>query len=284
MGHLFKSSILLLAALPMSAAAQEAPYDYAVKFVCGTRALGERPPLASVRNAVKPGVYNTAINLYNPSREGLRIRILLAGTDSAPVPGGLFPLLPAPTLTLAPERALEIDCDDILRSAERVLRRVAFLKGFARIASDGQLEVVAVYTAGPASQLATMDVEHVQPIKRADAPGAQACRLPDLAISEITGPAHLNQLTRTKVRVSNIGNAVASNIEVTLEDVTNTTAERKATAGIPTVAPGTDAVVALDHQYLVPQASWPSMVAQVDPKGMIEECREDNNRKEVGSP
>jgi hypothetical protein len=82
--------------------------------------------------------------------------------------------------------------------------------------------------------------------------------------------------------VANIGGAPADSIEVVLEDVTNATPQRKATAFISTLAPASEASVALDHPYLIPPASWPSMVAQVDSKNTIEECREDNNRRTVG--
>lgn len=281
MGRLIRSSFLCLAVFPLTLAAQTGPHDYVVKFVCGTRALAAPATLPSIRNSVKPGVYNTAVNLYNSARDSVLFRVLLASTDSVPVPGRSFLLLPNHNLMLPPERALEVDCDDILRSAERVLRRVAFLKGFVRVLSERELDVVAVYSAGPPEALATMDVERVPPSRRSDTT-SPACRLADLTIKEITGPAHLNQMTRTKAVVANIGNAPADSIEVVLEDVTNATPQRKATAWISTLAPGAEAVVALDHPYLVPPASWPSMVAQVDPKNTIEECREDNNRREVG--
>jgi hypothetical protein len=263
MGRLIRSSLLCLVALPVTLAAQTGPYDYVVKFVCGNRTLLAPPSPASIRNSVRPGVYNTAINLYNSARDSTIFRVLLASTDSAPVPGRAFLLLPNHNLMLPPQHALEIDCDDIFRSSER------------------ELDIVAVYSAGPAEALATMDVEHIPPSRRPDTP-PPVCRLADLTIKAITGPAHLTSSTRTKVTVANIGGAPADSIEVALEDVTNTTPQRKATAWISTLAPAAEAGVALDHPYLVPPASWPSMVAQVDPKDVIKECREDNNRREVG--
>jgi hypothetical protein len=281
MNRLASCLILGLVTSPVVLSAQ---VEYPVKFVCGSRVLPAAPSVPSIRNAVKPGIYNTAINLLNPSRDSLRFRVTLAATDSAPVPGAVFPLLLTQNVML-PDRALELDCDDILRSAERLTRRIRFLKGFARIQSERELEVVAVYTGGPQAELATMDVERIAPLARTtDNPGpGPACRLSELTIVDNTGPAYLpNQMTRTKVRVGNLGNTTATNVEVELEDVTDTTANRFASAIIPVLnGGGTTAIVALDHNYLVPQASWGSMVAIVDPKGRISECDENNNKKQV---
>jgi hypothetical protein len=156
-GVLFRSAIGLSAPLALlfvlearPAAAQEFPYQYAVKCVCGKPAS----------RVVAPGVYFTAINVHNPGREGVHFQKKIAVALPSEKAGPVSRFFEA---RLGPDEALEIDCPDILKHAgtER------FLKGFVVIESQAELDVVAVYTAtGSTNQVETMALERVPPRKR----------------------------------------------------------------------------------------------------------------------
>jgi hypothetical protein len=62
---------------------------------------------------------------------------------------------------LGPDEAFEIDCPDIFRKTET---HEGFLKGFAIIRTDLELDIVAVYTAaGATGRVETMEIERVPP-------------------------------------------------------------------------------------------------------------------------
>jgi hypothetical protein len=122
--------------------------QYAVKFVCG-QSDGE---------VVAPGTYSTAINVHNPTYEGIRFRKKIAVALPGQQPGPVSDFFPA---KLGPDEAFEIDCPDIFKLAGS---DAAFLKGFVVIESDVELDVVAVYTAaGATGQVETMHIERVSP-------------------------------------------------------------------------------------------------------------------------
>ncbi len=147
----FLAPLALLFALEASpAAAQELPYQYAVKCICG------RP----ASRVVAPGVYFTAINVHNPGREGVHFRKKIAVALPSEKAGPVSRFFEA---RLGPDEALEIDCPDILKHAETE----RFLKGFVVIESQSELDVVAVYTAaGSTGQIQTMALERVPPRKQ----------------------------------------------------------------------------------------------------------------------
>lgn len=125
---------------PQGACATE--FQYAVKVVCG-----EAVSLDNVPTPVAPGQYCTAINIHNPGicRDAhFRWKVAVAN----PGRPGTVTAYSRP-LTLRPDEALEIDCPQVLRAVSQP--PPTFVKGFAVIASDEELDVVAVYTgrAGP---------------------------------------------------------------------------------------------------------------------------------------
>src|SRR5688500_16355636 len=141
-----------LAVGPASDAQTSAGFQYVVKFVCG------KAPEAS--RLVAPGEYFTAINVHNPNERGFAFRkkfaIALPGEKAGRV-SKFF------DTKLGPDEAFEIDCPHILRHLEAT----RFVKGFAVIESDQELDVVTVYTAaGRSGAVETMDVEHVKPRRR----------------------------------------------------------------------------------------------------------------------
>jgi len=120
--------------------------QYAVKFVCGK----------SDGKIVAPGIYFTAINVHNPSDKPVAFRKKFAIALPREKAGPVTRFFGA---KLGPDEAFEIDCPDIVKHAES---RGGFLKGFAVIESDVELDVVAVYTAAGASgQVETLHLERV---------------------------------------------------------------------------------------------------------------------------
>ena len=149
--------LLLLSILTVgsiASSAQGAPkLQYAVKFVCGK----------SAGNVVALGQYFTAINVHNPTDQTISFRKKFAIALPHQRPGPVSQSLDG---HLRPNQALEIDCPDIVEFSPM---RAEFLKGFAVIESDAELDVVAVYTAaGATGQVETLDIERVSPRRLAD--------------------------------------------------------------------------------------------------------------------
>ncbi len=105
-------------------------YQYAVKVVAG---------IATVDNfQVAPGRYYTAINVHNPATcKTVSFRWKFAAANPLGQPMGAISSFN--TVTLRPDQAVELD-----RS------KTSFLKGWVVIESPCELDVVAVYTGGPA--------------------------------------------------------------------------------------------------------------------------------------
>ena len=143
---------------------------YSVKFLCGQykRPLDQGlPPLLDpdqLEGPVKPGNYQTAINIHNPNGFPVRFgkkAVLLFPSDAATTP----PIIPIPE-TLDPNLGMEIDCPDIrlwLETSGITFPAPMFIKGwvvledprilFTRpdgtevIGKEAPLDVVAVYTS-----------------------------------------------------------------------------------------------------------------------------------------
>ena len=161
------TTLALGSALPQRASAQltgklgpALPTDvYAAKFLCGTHT----PPVPGVvEGPVKPGNYQTAINVHNPNRSTVSFRkkaILLFRADAPPVPEQPQPPGAFVQAGLKANWGLEIDCNDI----RNVLLDPAiappdpiFMKGWVVLEVVGgstsqggpkPLDVVAAYTA-----------------------------------------------------------------------------------------------------------------------------------------
>ena len=129
---------------------EKAPVEYAAKYVCGTRIT---TTTQNRFDAVSLGVYHSAINIHNPGPDSTTFFYKIATTQARPLGGAI---VRGGTIRLLPDQALEIDCAEILR-----LARSEFSKGFLVIQSARELDVVAVYTAGPRAEVQTMDVERV---------------------------------------------------------------------------------------------------------------------------
>jgi hypothetical protein len=140
-----------------------APFQYAVKFVCGKPDGGE----------LAPGLYFTAINVHNPNEHAVLFRKKVAVAGRRERPGPVSKFFEA---KLGPDEALEIDCPDI-RSHAQV--HDPFLKGFVVIESEVELDIVAVYTAaGEEGRVETLEIERVPP-RRTQAGLPDLIPLPD---------------------------------------------------------------------------------------------------------
>ncbi len=133
------------------AASRQPVNEYAVKFVCGRMEASEKP-----NGAVVPGAYATAVNVHNP---GPKIKIDRKVAVAPPlIPGEITTYQSA---TLEYDQAVEFGCSEILAQLKEPPN--GFLTGFLVVHSPIQLDVVAVYTAGPldGTQVATLHTERV---------------------------------------------------------------------------------------------------------------------------
>jgi hypothetical protein len=138
--------------------------EYAVKFVCGgLRPVADLPP-----TSLLGGNYATAINVHNPGE-----RTVIAHKVAGPtVQGGFTPF--ASTRPLRQDDVVEFDCNGILAQAR--MPPGGFVTGFFVIRAPRELDVVAVYTAGPIrGEVASLHTERV-PARRVAVPFT----LPDL--------------------------------------------------------------------------------------------------------
>lgn len=257
---------LALAWAPVNANAQARDslgYEYAIKIVCGTP--GTR--------AVAPGLYFTAINVHNPGSDTVVFRKKFATTLPEERPG---PISPFSRNALVPDQALEIDCTDIFRHAH--LERWA--KGFAVIQSPQPLDIVAVYTGvGASKQVDVLALERV-PARRMGGGGGGGC--PDLVVDSILPQwDEANHRTVITAVISNIGSAPAGASVARVVDPSTTDTSGvpyNAIAPTPPLAPGASATVVFYLPYWVfnPDAA---LDVTADYKGMVTECREDNNTR-----
>jgi hypothetical protein len=139
--------------------AERVMHQYAAKFVCGK----------SGGAVVARGSYFTAINVHNPLYRDVRFDVKVAVALPGLEPG---PVSRFHAAKLGPDEALEIDCPDIHKLAERA---ADFMKGFVVIESETELDVVAVYTAaGGEGQVETLHVERV-PARSRKAGAREVC-------------------------------------------------------------------------------------------------------------
>ncbi|HEX8626085.1 MAG TPA: hypothetical protein VF782_13550 [Allosphingosinicella sp.] len=149
-----------LLALPHAATAQVPtapvqPFEYAVKFVCGTATT----PPAGLPD-VMPGSYLTLVNVHNPGpSHEFTHKVSLAALGG---PGRMTPF--QPYLVLRYDESTDFNCRLIrARLVAAGIPVGPFFTGFLVIQSPRQLDVVAVYSAGAANgQVASVHTERVQ--------------------------------------------------------------------------------------------------------------------------
>ena len=127
-------------------------YQYAAKFVCGFNSQD--------RIRVAPGLYTTAINIFNPSNQTVEFRkkVALTYPPKEQRPGKLSDPI---SHLLPPHHALAVDCEEIPREFFGSVG-TPYSKGFLVIESRGSLDVTAVYTSGGRdSWNQSIDVEQI---------------------------------------------------------------------------------------------------------------------------
>jgi hypothetical protein len=129
---------------------------YSAKFICGlvNPIPGANPPAPADGAPLGPGLYLTAINIYNPNDHAAEF--VKRGVVAFPQHTKRFdkPRNPTPE-RLDPHLGIEVDCLDFLHLLGEALTEPAFdfkhpfLKGFVEVRTlpgSPQLAVVAVYT------------------------------------------------------------------------------------------------------------------------------------------
>jgi hypothetical protein len=143
---------------------------YSVKFLCGFSSVPVDPSVLPSEPPVKPGNYATAINIHNfhTFNESLCKKAVLAPpegclTTSQPTPSCFPPVIGKfVPVTLHPDQAFEVDCNDIVSLLRPSLPAgttlPSFIKGFVEIVVPSSnpagtappinpLSVTGVYTA-----------------------------------------------------------------------------------------------------------------------------------------
>ena len=242
--------------------AQQAPFQYAVKFVCGQ---GEGRVVAA-------GAYFTAINVHNPTEEDVRFREKFAVALPGEQPGPVSEFFGA---GLGPGEAFEIDCPDI---TERAQFEGDFVKGFVVIQTEVELDIVAVYTAaGATERVESVHIEQIAPRRS----GSGGC--PDLIVERVDRPEWdgVNRRSMIAATIKNVGDAAAA---PTLARVVDPTTPQPSGApyndvvNTPALAPGDSAPVVFHLPYWVYNPDATLEIA-ADYKNILPECREDNNQE-----
>lgn len=120
--------------------AETSLWQYAAKLICGT--LTEDHPLT-------PGRYSTAVNIHNPSpcdtvKLAWKVAIGARLEDRERIVTSLQ------RFTIGPDEAVEIDCQDVFTALKQAGHSLNFAKGWVVLLAEGELDIVAVYTASKA--------------------------------------------------------------------------------------------------------------------------------------
>jgi hypothetical protein len=126
--------------------------QYAVKLLCGP---SEKTSSGKPDSRVAPGRYFTTVNLHNPSGRRVTARFKVA----VALPGKPGPISRFVSFVVGPDDAISIDCAQLL---DRLGVTSGFNDGFIVVESEGELDVVAVYTAaGATGKVETLGTERV---------------------------------------------------------------------------------------------------------------------------
>jgi hypothetical protein len=129
-------------------------FQYVVSFTCGNN--------GGDSNRVPPGVYATAVNLYNAGNADVTLRKSLALTfpPEEQAAGELSEVIED---LLVPGRALQIDCGEVRDEFvfPDPVPFTGYLQGFMVIESNRALHVEAIYTGQGVSGNVSIDVERI---------------------------------------------------------------------------------------------------------------------------
>ena len=144
--------------------ADEQPYQYMVKYVCGSWGIYPYHMAAY-------GVYQTSINVHNYTDQGVRIykRPSHVYTETDNPPHGNVVVYGAKVHVIRARKALAINCEDILSLLGFPSNFAA--EGFVQLSLAAKLPVAAVYTSvavdqepdGVPDSGPSIDVEYIEP-------------------------------------------------------------------------------------------------------------------------
>jgi hypothetical protein len=266
-----------------AASPQKLDQQYAAKMVCGLQKDPDGMQLVR-------GFYGTAINIHNPGERPVVFTKKLALTfpPREQKPGKIIPIAKH---ELAPDEALEVDCDDVRREAFGGQFPDSFIKGFIVIESEGELDVTAVYTAAgldpdsKVTSVTSIDVDRVLG-RRPQRPD----QCPDLTIQHIGRPnvscpgGGGTCVTTVAVTIANIGAGDAGpfTVRTILDPNQSVIVDRFVANGLQsgdqltlsvTTPPGGNC---FDPDCTIS--------ATADSGGTVKECNEGNNTLTTGAP
>ena len=129
-------------------------YRYAAKVVCGVQT-------DPVDLRLRPGVYATTVNIFNPDPETVRFdkRLAVSYPPDPQVQGDVFEF---GFDSLDPLHALETNCDDLVEKAYDGQFPAPYFEGFVVITSPKSLDVTAVYSGSSITlqEMAAMGGDH----------------------------------------------------------------------------------------------------------------------------
>ncbi|MBI3858954.1 MAG: hypothetical protein HY296_01745 [Thaumarchaeota archaeon] len=146
------------------------PYRYAVKFVCNLA------PSAASSIGIVSGVYNTDINIHNPSYAQQNALIwkkfvmaTLESQSSTITNPQVIHAVPNPYVILAarldPDAAMRLDCREITAVISKAVGSVGVIttmKGFVILYSSIKLDVVAEYSALVGTSGISFSTQYIQ--------------------------------------------------------------------------------------------------------------------------
>lgn len=122
-------------------------YQYAVKIIC----IAHIPGTSLTSDGLLPGVYETAVNIHNPSKKAVRVRKKLAHSDQ---------ISGFKNSTIKPDAVERFVCRNI---QDFSITFIHGFEGFLVIESSDSLDVTAVYTSGASGgSVANIDVEQIK--------------------------------------------------------------------------------------------------------------------------
>ncbi len=125
-------------------------FQYAAKFIC----TSNLPGTSQTTSSLLPGTYQTVVNIHNPNYESVKFRVKVALGRRELISRFLGE-------KLGPDEVTRFVCSDIREKFK--LKPIHGAEGFLVIESTHSLDVIAVYTAGPArGEVASIDVEQVR--------------------------------------------------------------------------------------------------------------------------
>ncbi len=239
-------------------------YQYAAKITCTT----DIPGTSQTSPGLLPGVYETVINIHNPTYKTIKFRMKVATSG-----GQVSQFISRP---LKPDQATAVTCKQIV--SDFGLFFIHGAEGFLIIESDVSLDVTGVYTAGyNGGQVQSIDIEEVkertiEKVEQESGPDLVPVALPDC---EGGRPVCFCDRRNDSlcVTVQNVGDAAAgaSDVEVDFGSFGSFTQP------VPPLAPGAQVTVCFPIPLGCHDPDCDFQIT-VDKSGTVIETNESNNQ------